>query len=221
MSFPRFCSLDVHYFWVQFNPTWCLTTNYIVQTHFKKERFALNFLTPQNTSKFVIITEKKTHLVFFVFHFKQLWVLPYECRGLWAWILAVILSYSVSFKSHSIRVTFKICAVLGAQGICATGFKRTQGNQDCAKVTLLEWLMKLTLLEWHQVFRPYVDIDQGIYKLKLKVALNEKRKKLHGFSFSINMANFLKRFGGQKVERKPLFFEVWQKHIVPYILTHM
>ena len=35
----------------------------------------------------------------------------------------------------------------------------------------------------------FVDIDQGIYKVKLKVALNEKRKKLHGFSFSINMAN--------------------------------
>ena len=25
---------------------------------------------------------------------------------------------------------------------------------------------------------------------KMKVALNEKRKKLHGFSFSINIANF-------------------------------
>ena len=34
---------------------------------------------------------------------------------------------------------------------------------------------------------PYV--DQGIYKVKLKVALNEERKKLHGFSFSIKMAN--------------------------------
>ena len=32
-----------------------------------------------------------------------------------------------------IRVTFKICAVLGAQGIRATGFRRTQGNQHCAK----------------------------------------------------------------------------------------
>ena len=30
----------------------------------------------------------------------------------------------------------------------------------------------------------------GIHKGKLKVALNEKRKKLHGFSFSINIANF-------------------------------
>ena len=35
-----------------------------------------------------------------------------------------------------------------------------------------------------------VDIDQGIHKGKMKVAPNEKRKKLHGFSFSINIANF-------------------------------
>ena len=40
---------------------------------------------------------------------------------------------SVTFKSHSIRVTFKICAVLGAQGIRATGFRHAQGNQHCAK----------------------------------------------------------------------------------------
>ena len=40
---------------------------------------------------------------------------------------------SVSFKSHYIRVTFKICAVLGAQGIRAVGFKHAQGNQHCAK----------------------------------------------------------------------------------------
>ena len=38
--------------------------------------------------------------------------------------------------------------------------------------------------------RSYVNIDQGIHKGKMKVALNEKRKKLHGFSFSINIANF-------------------------------
>ena len=35
-----------------------------------------------------------------------------------------------------------------------------------------------------------VYVDQGIHKGELKVALNEKRKKLRGFSFSINMANF-------------------------------
>ena len=34
------------------------------------------------------------------------------------------------------------------------------------------------------------DIDQGIHKGKMKVALNEKQKKLCGFSFSINIANF-------------------------------
>ena len=36
----------------------------------------------------------------------------------------------------------------------------------------------------------YVGIDQGICKVKLKVAQNEKWKKLRGFSFSINIANF-------------------------------
>ena len=35
-----------------------------------------------------------------------------------------------------------------------------------------------------------VNIDQGIHKGKMKVALNEKQTKLHGFSFSINIANF-------------------------------
>ena len=34
------------------------------------------------------------------------------------------------------------------------------------------------------------DIDQGIHKGKMKVAQNEKQKKLCGFSFSINIANF-------------------------------
>ena len=63
---------------------------------------------------------------------------------------------SVSFKSHSIRVTFKICTVLGAQGICATGFRRTQGSWTAQnlKVTLIEWHLKLMLLALHQVFTP-------------------------------------------------------------------
>ena len=34
----------------------------------------------------------------------------------------------------------------------------------------------------------YVDIDEGIHKGKMKVALNEKGKNVHGFSFSINIA---------------------------------
>ena len=36
----------------------------------------------------------------------------------------------------------------------------------------------------------YVDKDQGIHNVKLKVAQNEKRKKLVRGLFSINMANF-------------------------------
>ena len=36
----------------------------------------------------------------------------------------------------------------------------------------------------------YVDIDQGIHKGKMEVAQNEKRKKLLGFSFYINIGNF-------------------------------
>ena len=35
-----------------------------------------------------------------------------------------------------------------------------------------------------------VDIDQGIPKGKMKVAPNEKRKKLLGFSFYTNIGNF-------------------------------
>ena len=37
----------------------------------------------------------------------------------------------------------------------------------------------------------YVEIDQEIHKGKMKVALNEKRKKLLGFSFSINITKFV------------------------------
>ena len=36
----------------------------------------------------------------------------------------------------------------------------------------------------------YVDIDPGIHKGKVKVALNEKQKKLRGFSYGKNIANF-------------------------------
>ena len=36
----------------------------------------------------------------------------------------------------------------------------------------------------------YIDIEQGIHKRKSKVAWIEKRKKLHGFSYSKNIVNF-------------------------------
>ena len=54
----------------------------------------------------------------------------------------------------------------------------------------------------------YIDIDQGIYKVKLKVALNEKQKKLHGFSFSISMANFEAFWGSKSWAQTSLFWSV-------------
>ena len=53
----------------------------------------------------------------------------------------------------------------------------------------------------------YVDIDQGIHKGKMKVALNEKRKKLRGFSFSINIANFEAFLSVFKLSKNPLFLK--------------
>ena len=53
----------------------------------------------------------------------------------------------------------------------------------------------------------YGNIDWGIQKGKLKNALNEKWKKLHGFSISINIANFEVFVRTKKVDLKPLFLE--------------
>ena len=63
----------------------------------------------------------------------------------------------------------------------------------------------------------------GIHKGKLKVALNEKWKKLHGFSFSINISNFEAFLSVFKLTKKPLFLksgkvppsqnERWDKHL--------
>ena len=53
----------------------------------------------------------------------------------------------------------------------------------------------------------YVDIDQGINKGKMKVALNEKQNKLHGFSFSINIANFEVFLLVFKLTKNPLFLK--------------
>ena len=53
----------------------------------------------------------------------------------------------------------------------------------------------------------YVHIDQGIHKGKMNVALNEKRKKLRGFSFSINIANFEAFLLVFKLTKNPLFLK--------------
>ena len=53
----------------------------------------------------------------------------------------------------------------------------------------------------------YVNIDQCIYKEKMKVALNEKQKKLCGFSFSINIANFEAFLSVFKLTKNLLFLK--------------
>ena len=53
----------------------------------------------------------------------------------------------------------------------------------------------------------YDDIDQGIHKGKMKVALNEKQKKLCGFSFSMNIANFEVFLSVFKLTKNPLFLK--------------
>ena len=47
-------------------------------------------------------------------------------------VFSPIMIQGLKTSCHSISVTF-FCAVLGAQGIRATGFKRAQGNAHCAK----------------------------------------------------------------------------------------
>ena len=62
----------------------------------------------------------------------------------------------------------------------------------------------------------YVNIDQGIHKGKMKVALNEKRKKLRGFSFSINIANFEAFLSVFKLTKNPLF---WKSDDIAYLMV--
>ena len=64
----------------------------------------------------------------------------------------------------------------------------------------------------------YVDIDQGIHKVKIKVARNEKRKKLPGFSFSINIAKF-EAFCGTKKLISNLFF-LKSEQVAPPLRHH-
>ena len=58
----------------------------------------------------------------------------------------------------------------------------------------------------------YVNIDQGIHEVKLKNVQDEKRKKLHGFSFYINIANFEAFFQGKKLSANLLFLQYSTKN---------
>ena len=70
--------------------------------------------------------------------------------------------------------------------------------------------VRVALSNFHLVLmnaQVYVDIDQGIHKGKVKVALNEKRKKILGFSFSINIANLEAFLSVFKLTKNPLFLK--------------
>ena len=63
--------------------SWIMIMNFRFRyTLFRKKRFEINFFVRRNASKFAIFIEKKTHIVFFIFHFEHFWVFPYECPGL-------------------------------------------------------------------------------------------------------------------------------------------
>ena len=58
----------------------------------------------------------------------------------------------------------------------------------------------------------YFEFYQGIHKIKLKHPQNEKRKKLHGFSFYINIANFEAFFQSKKLSANLLFMQYSTKN---------
>ena len=83
-----------------------------------------------------------------------------------------------------------------------------QKKDACAQLFDLEKCFKKgNFYFYHMIALVYVVIDQGIHKGKMEVALNEKRKKLRGFSFSINIANFEAFLSVFKLTKNPLFLK--------------
>ena len=68
----------------------------------------------------------------------------------------------------------------------------------------------------------YVDIDQGIFKVKMKVAQNVKVKKLLGFSFYINIGNSEAFLWNLNLSTNRLFWRcVWYVYIYDKIATDL
>ena len=74
------------------------------------------------------------------------------------------------FKSYSISVTFKFCAVLGAQGIRATGFKRPQGNEHCAKFEsntnrmTFEYALNMMIVKVHPQYWIILEFSRSLFE---------------------------------------------------------
>ena len=88
---------------------------------------------------------KKTHVVFFLFHFVQLYFFPYECPGL----TLQNLLYFMYKKTHVVFFVFHFVQLYFFPYECSGLCRHIQGEKG-----------------------------------KIKVARNEKGKKLHGFSYT-------------------------------------
>ena len=66
----------------------------------------------------------------------------------------------------------------------------------------------------------YVDIDQGIHKVKVKIALNEKQKKTMCVFFFNKYSKFWSILPDKKVDLKPFFSEEWQPISKVYLINY-
>ena len=94
-------------------------------------------------------------------------------------------------------MTFKICAVLGAQGIRATGFRRAQGNQHCAKFeshsnrVTFETNAISVISSVHPIEKKYLNLAQNFSGPNLHCNTNIIRDILNTFFFSLNVDPYL------------------------------
>ena len=65
-----------------------------------------------------------------------------------------------------------------------------------------------------------IDTDQGIHKVKMKFARNEKGKKLLGFSFHINIGNFEGFLWNLNLSAKHLFWRCVRVEVITYRKVH-
>ena len=71
----------------------------------KKRGLRSIFWPPKMLQHLPYLWKKKTHIVFFVFHLEQLWVLPYKCPGLCQHSVLAGLLYCILFP-HELQLYF-------------------------------------------------------------------------------------------------------------------
>ena len=65
-----------------------------------------------------------------------------------------------------------------------------------------------------------MDIDQGIHKVKMKVARNEKQKKVLGLYFYMNIGNFEAFLRNLNLSTKHLFWRCVRVEVITYRKEH-